>query len=578
MAKLVVLKLTKGDFEQGFQVILQIGEDGATPTTEITGYLPPAPSIPIYYDAWQLAHSRLNLPRRIKAKNEQVTNASIGDRAQLLCNSLKAWLNDSNSFRAIREKIYEKLHVNDSIRVLLQAQDTKLWQLPWQLWDFFESYPLAELAVTAISYDQLPSKTTSRNKVRILAILGDSTGIDVEADRKLLSSLPDAEIVFLVEPERLQLDACLWDETGWDILFFAGHSLTEGELGRIYINHHENLTIEQLHNALKTAIQKGLKLAIFNSCDGLGLAQQLASLHIPQVIVMRSPVPDKVAQEFLKYFLQAFASGQPLYLAVREARERLQALESVYPYASWLPIIYQNLAQVPPTWQSLKCLVPKVTVPKRGFAGVFLASFAVTTMLMGFRSLGILQVLEYKAFDQMLLLRPLVKKESPDSQIVVIEINNTDYQKEQKEIQKQKQKSLLSKSLSNNSLAKLLEILEKSQPAAIGLDIYRDSRTSSIPQNLLNRYQGMQNLIGICKRPDPPYDNLGFPPPAGMQPERVGFSDVVADADGILRRQILFMTANNQESCQAEYSFSLLLALNYLSQKNFNLSLHHPDI
>ncbi|NJL10173.1 MAG: hypothetical protein HC908_08410 [Calothrix sp. SM1_7_51] len=54
------------------------------------------------------------------------------------------------------------------------------------------------------------------------------------------------------------------------------------------------------------AIQKGLKLAIFNSCEGLGLARQLASLHIPQVIVMREPVPDKVAQEFLKYFLQFF--------------------------------------------------------------------------------------------------------------------------------------------------------------------------------------------------------------------------------------------------------------------------------
>lgn len=44
-------------------------------------------------------------------------------------------------------------------------------------------------------------------------------------------------------------------------------------------------------------------IAIFNSCDGLGLAQELADLHIPQMIVIKEPVPDKLAQEFLKYFL-----------------------------------------------------------------------------------------------------------------------------------------------------------------------------------------------------------------------------------------------------------------------------------
>jgi hypothetical protein len=42
----------------------------------------------------------------------------------------------------------------------------------------------------------------------------------------------------------------------------------------------------------------------------LGLAKHLASLHIPKIIVMREPVPDLVAQEFLKNFLTAFASGK----------------------------------------------------------------------------------------------------------------------------------------------------------------------------------------------------------------------------------------------------------------------------
>jgi hypothetical protein len=55
---------------------------------------------------------------------------------------------------------------------------------------------------------------------------------------------------------------------------------------------------------LKRAITQGLKLAIFNSCDGLGLADYLTDLQIPQTIFMREPVPDRVAHEFLKNFLE----------------------------------------------------------------------------------------------------------------------------------------------------------------------------------------------------------------------------------------------------------------------------------
>ena len=94
--------------------------------------------------------------------------------------------------------------------------------------------------------------------------------------------------------------------------------------------------------ALRTSVSKGLKLAIFNSCDGLGLANSLSDLGIPQIIVMREPVPDPVAQSFLRYFLKAFARREPFYLAVRQAREQLQGLEGEFPCATWLPVIFQN--------------------------------------------------------------------------------------------------------------------------------------------------------------------------------------------------------------------------------------------
>ncbi|WP_333479462.1 hypothetical protein [Allocoleopsis sp.] len=42
-----------------------------------------------------------------------------------------------------------------------------------------------------------------------------------------------------------------------------------------------------LTHHLKKAFVQGLSLAIVKSCDGLGLAFDLADLHIPQMIVTR---------------------------------------------------------------------------------------------------------------------------------------------------------------------------------------------------------------------------------------------------------------------------------------------------
>ncbi|NWF60783.1 MAG: hypothetical protein HXY43_16385 [Fischerella sp.] len=44
---------------------------------------------------------------------------------------------------------------------------------------------------------------------------------------------------------------------------------------------YENYTIDDLEPDLRKAVKRGLQLAIFNSCDGLEIAQQLAHLHVP---------------------------------------------------------------------------------------------------------------------------------------------------------------------------------------------------------------------------------------------------------------------------------------------------------
>lgn len=570
MGKLVVLKLGDGNFEQGFPVTLQIGDDGDhRASLEITGKLPPAPDILQYSNRWATAYRRLGVQYRLEAKAGIVTNVSkienCCNAAQLLRDATNAWLH-SESFRCIRDKFLEQLIPSEQIRVLIQTEDIRLRRLPWHLWDLCDRYPRAEIALSAPEYEYVKPISSNTGKVRILAILGNSAGINTQADRLLLEQLPDAETTFLVEPQPQELTDQLWKQA-WDILFFAGHSSSQanGETGRIYINQTDSITINQLKYAVKKAVERGLKIAIFNSCDGLGLARNLADLQIPQIIVMREPVPDVVAQEFLKSFLEAFARDEPFYLAVREARERLQGLEAKFPCATWLPMICQHPAEVPPTWQGLCGRFPPGPIIQpdrnkiwswRNLRAVFLASVVVTSIIMGVRHLGMLQSRELQAFDQLLQLRP---DEKLDPRILVVTVTEDDLQ-----LPEQKQRS--NGSLSDLALNRLLEKLEQYQPRAIGLDIYRDYSVDPKYPDLATHLRRNEHFIAVCKGSDRKVNEPGIKPPPETPTKRIGFSDFVVDSDGIVRRHLLAMTSDDPASpCTTPYAFSVQLAFRYLA-------------
>lgn len=361
MTQLVVLKLD-GDLQQGVRVTFSIANEGVSPHQEVSGHLPPIKQLQTTIDQWRSNYRSLGSSTRALKAIKVTYSGSINNQykdcknfARELQKQLNNWLH-SESFRPIRETWLKELQDKESVQVLVRTSSQQLRQIPWHLWDLLEQYPQAELALSATNYQKpITAKTpTYREKVKILAILGNSRGIDVETDRSLLNSLPDAEVTFLVQPRRQEINDSLWSKH-WDILFFAGHSQTVGDSGRIYINENqEYLTIDDLKYGLRQAVNNGLVLAIFNSCDGLGLVSELEALHIPQMIVMREPVPDEAAQVFLKHFILAFAvGGKSFYQAVKEARLKLHGLEDKYPCASWLPIIYQNAGTTPPLWLDL---------------------------------------------------------------------------------------------------------------------------------------------------------------------------------------------------------------------------------
>ncbi|MFZ1026991.1 MAG: dynamin family protein [Limnoraphis robusta] len=355
MEKRVILTLLEAN-EAGFPVILRIQENSQS-ICQVTGLLPLLPcELENSLKGWQslyrqMASSRFqnqSEPCRIIPEGSPRTNFSYADDLAI---NLNKWLGvGTQEWQKIRDSLQQYLNINDQIQVIIETADIQLRQLPWSAWDLFNQYyQNAEISLSPTEAQKPNREPLPENQfqVRILAVLGNSEGINTQFDRQALTQLKSfgATIEFLEKPTKQKLLEQLWNEQGWHIFFFAGHSvsLPDKQLGWIEINSEDRLTIDELKNSLRASISRGLQLAIFNSCDGLGLANQLARLHLPQSIVMRELIPDRVAQEFLQHFLTAFSGGKSFYAAVREARKKLEdAWNEQYPGISWLPVICQN--------------------------------------------------------------------------------------------------------------------------------------------------------------------------------------------------------------------------------------------
>lgn len=375
--EIVVNLIFDGDMvRDGFRVFLEIKKGDRT-LIQIRGSLPPNPELAIAIQDHWLEYRKLGLASRIKPGliEHNINPGSINHNkfftrlqetrqsGEKLRNPINQWLK-SEQFRKIETGLLQELIRTDQVRLLIRTEDNNLRKLPWQLWDFMDSYSSTEIAISSLEYKMptLLPKIAMKSKVRILAIFGCSTNLDLEKDKQLLENLPNAEVVFLDEPKHQEINDKLWEQP-WDIIFFAGHSETEEDIGRIHINETDSLTLDEIWYGLKKAVANGLQLAIFNSCDGLGLVRRLDDLEIPQMIVMREMVPDFVAQQFLQDFLTKFAHGKDLYLAFREAREKLQGWETNFPCASWLPVICQNPSVEPLTWKDMLGAVESEELP-----------------------------------------------------------------------------------------------------------------------------------------------------------------------------------------------------------------------
>ena len=175
---------------------------------------------------------------------------------------------------------------------------------------------------------------------------------------------------------------------------------------------------------------------------------------------------------------------------------------------------------------------------------VLLTASTSAGIIILLRSLGLLQPLEWGIYDLFFRLRP---PESPDPRIVIVGINEADLQTYRYPI-------------NDRDLAKLLEKLQSFQPRAIGLDIYRDLPQEPGYEELVAAFESIPNLIGIEKIETK--NSLGVRPPVVLsQKNNVGFNNVITDADGKIRRGLLYVYSGGGKY---QESFALKLALLYL--------------
>jgi CHASE2 domain-containing sensor protein len=611
MGRIAILKIGQGNFQQGFEVLLRISTDDGRLLTEIEGNLLPNPGIEGFYNSWQTLFRRLKMPEHHtqpqrgfddgwEIDDTLPTNRSVSDDVEVcrhvvrdLESRMKKWLQPSadENWQKIRERLGAEFANNsDEIRLVIQARNPLLWKLPWHVWDLLEQYDVgigcALPEFTANSGKIFPKKADDR--VKILAVFGDDRNINLQPDRDAIQSLQGADSLFLQQPDSKEFIRTLRQPQGWDIFFFAGHSQTESETGRIYLSDKESLRLDEFKNCLKEAINNGLKIGIFNSCDGLGLAQELVGLRIPVAVVMQESVPDEVAQSFLKEFLTEYAAGKSLYAAVWQAQKRLEDFQNL-PGATWLPMIFQSLTDVPPTWQllqglneelpeisahkftaDLSSLIPNSIAARRGIKTVFVAlsvSLISAFSVILIRDMGTLEPFQLKAFDSLMRSRPA---ELPDPRILIIEVTPKDVNSQVRPPEEGK-----SKSLYDSYLSQVLDKLATMEPRAIGLDIYRDYKIDRKYKSLIDRLQKDDKLITICqvgenvskrgRAPSP--DVLQNSNQSSNKSDRVGFSDIVVDRDGVIRRHLLSLTPPNDlkiSPCQSHLAFSFLIALRYL--------------
>jgi CHASE2 domain-containing sensor protein len=173
----------------------------------------------------------------------------------------------------------------------------------------------------------------------------------------------------------------------------------------------------------------------------------------------------------------------------------------------------------------------------------------VSTIML--RAFGVLQPLELMALDATLRSRPA---ESIDERILIVGITDDDIRR------------IGTYPIPDRNLATIIQRIQSYQPTVIGLDFLRDVPVPPGREVFLKTLQA-PNIIAIEKAL-PEQGGFSVAAPGNLPIKQIGFSDVLPDQDGRLRRWLL--GASNPQK-QYRFSLAIQLARSYLSSQGIKL-------
>ncbi len=183
--------------------------------------------------------------------------------------------------------------------------------------------------------------------------------------------------------------------------------------------------------------------------------------------------------------------------------------------------------------------------PRSPLPVIALSLLALAALLTLVREQGRLQWLELAAYD--LLAAGVEAGPVTPAAVSLVLVSESDIQ------------ALRSWPLTDSQLRGILGDILAFDPKVVGLDIYRDLAVPPGHDDFQALLRDEPRIIAIEKFPGA--DSPGVPPPSVLRDtNRVGFSDLIADPRGVVRRGLLFLSDGERTG----YAFSLQLALAYL--------------
>lgn len=466
------------------------------------------------YQKWQQAY--LNYYRHLRGKikfkgsvtepPEEPDFALVQAEVQLL-SQFHNWLRCRELYalratlvRATKDSVDKQPYWID---IFLTCSSLELERLPWEAWEIgtdFGGVGKLRFARKPANICHEPITTRKKTgKARVLAILGNNENLNLKDDVQALQKLSGLISLKFIgwEPGKSktklkgEIIEAIADKNGWDVLFFAGHS-NETELtgGVLKIAPNASLSMIEIEQPIRQAIENGLQFALFNSCSGINIAQSLINLGLSQVAVMREPIHDLVAQEFLAEFLKSLATRKDVHEALLDSCQFLKQDKSyTYPSSYLIPSLFCN-----PQSELFRIETSRVIQNIKSWLPTKLEVVSLTTVL----ALSLLPLVQDLLLEPRILVqafyRNLTAKESKfegKPPVFLIEVDR-------KSIKNIKDKIELSehKYMNHAYLAKIVESLENYQVKIIGMHYILDIIASEEQRDKSHKLvESLKNLV-----------------------------------------------------------------------------------